>query len=350
MAFLLNTFTFGVNTKLTDNVQTYTTDYTIAYRTNVEFFTEQYTVRYTSTSLVQTTNRYNIVYDSLYGDIVNTYTFRYYSGRESEYVDTRYTLKYTSPTIEQTINTYSVLYTTTGPSSVQYRHVYKMKYDTQGVNEVSTTYSMRYSLEYFKERSDKYYIRYTSETPFMYDTKSVLLRNQNKTSVLFCLKGRQEALDEILFVFSNLPRYQLVEFGTELERPNIKILDTDSVIGYNLFGEQFNPTSRPTCYVVIEGIEEINSVSLDLYDKVTLEKRNENKSFFFNLDSTEFYSNPVKIANVNYQMVNYSSDYYNYKYLNFVEKSVTPLFKVYSNCCFSNKITDTSSGSACSPL
>lgn len=327
-------------------------DYRIVYTSNIEEYTDKYSIVYSTTSLVEFVSRYNIVYDSLYGDVVNTYRLRYYTGREATDVDTRYSIKYTSINPMEYVNMYSVIYTTTGPSTLSFRYVYKLKYASDGVDEVVNNYTVRYSLDYFKERSQKYYINYTSETPYMFDTQSVLLRNNEKTSVLFYLRGRKELIDDMLFVFSNLPKYQLVEFGVTVERPHIQILKVADVIGYNLFGESFvdpKEAYTPACYVVVENVEEINNLSLDLYDKTSLEKRNINKSFFFNLDSTEFYTNPVKIGGVNYEMVNYSSNYYNYNYLNFVEKSVTPLFKVFDNCCFSTKIKDTSSN-ACSPF
>lgn len=348
---LLNEYSLGVMSIQVSQNETIS-DYHIVYTSNIEDYTDRYRIAYTTTSLVEVTSRYNIVYDSLYGDVVNTYRIRYYTGREATDVDTRYSLKYTSINPMEYINMYSVVYTTTGPSTLNFRYVYRLRYASDGVDEVVNNYTIRYSLDYFKDRSQKYYINYSSETPYMFDTKSILLRNNDKTSVLFYLRGRKESIDDMLFVFSNLPRYQLVEFGVDVERPHIQILDVADVIGYNLFGESFTDPKEaytPACYVVIENVEEINNLSLDLYDKTSLEKRNINKSFFFNLDSTEFYTNPVRIGGVNYEMVNYSSNYYNYNYLNFVEKSVTPLFKVFDNCCFSTKIKDTSSN-ACSPF
>lgn len=352
MAFKLDGSRYNVTSNLTVNLVEIVQDYYIRYISGLTEYTNNYPVRYTSYNLTDYTQRYNIVYDSLYGDVVAKYTIRYYSGRETSDVDTRYSIKYTSINPMEYINMYSVVYQTTGPSTLNFRYVYRLRYASDGVDEVVNNYTIRYSLDYFKDRSQKYYINYTSETPYMFDTKSILLRNNEKTSVLFYLRGRKELIDDMLFVFSNLPKYQLVEFGLDIERPHIQILNVADVIGYNLFGESFTDPKEaytPACYVVIENVEEINNLSLDLYDKTSLEKRNINKSFFFNLDATEFYTNPVKIGGVNYEMVNYSSNYYNYNYLNFVEKSVTPLFKVFDNCCFSTKIKDTSSN-ACSPF
>lgn len=348
---LLDNYDFAtINVEISNNetVQAYN----INYISNIEVFTNTYSVNYSSIGLTESVSRYNVVYSSLYGDVVNKYTLRYYSGREATNVDTRYSLKYTSINPMEYVNMYSVVYNTTGPSTLSFRSIYKLKYSSEGVNESVSTYSVRYSLAYFKDRSQKYYIKYSSETPYMFETKAVLLRNNSKTSILFAIRGREESIDDMLFVFSNLPRYQLVEFDLQTIRPNIAILDVNDVLPYNLFGESFNdPTEAytPSCYVIVEGIEELNSASLDLYEKISLEKRNINKSFFFNLESTEFYTNPVLINGTNYQMVNYSSNYYNYNYLNFVEKTVTPSFKVFDSCCFSTKIKDTSSN-ACSPF
>lgn len=348
---LLDKYDFGTINVAINNNETIAT-YNIVYTSNLENYTDSYRIAYDSQGFTDLTARYNIVYTSLYGDVTTKYTIRYYSGRETSDVDTRYSIKYTSINPMEYINMYSVVYNTTGPSTLNFRYIYKLRYASDGVDESVVSYTVRYSLDYFKDRSQKYYITYSSETPYMFETKAVLLRNNEKTSILFALRGRKESIDDMLFVFSNLPRYQLVEFGVETERPHVKILPVNSVIGYNLFGESFNDPNEaytPACYVVVENIEEINSLSLDLYDKTSLEKRNINKSFFFNLNSTEFYTNPVLINGVNYEIVNYTSNFYSYEYLNFVEKSVTPLFKVFDSCCFSTKIKDTSSN-ACSPF
>ena len=348
---LLDDYDFGTIAVTISDTET-TTTYNINYTSNIEEYTDNYRISYVTNGFVDVSNRYSIVYDSLYGDVVNKYTLRYYSGREITDVDTRYSIKYTSINPMEYVNMYSVVYATTGPSTLNFRSIYRLRYATDGVDESVTSYTVRYSLDYFKDRTQKYYINYSSETPYMFETKAVLLRNNQKTSVLFYLKGRQDSIDDMLFVFSNLPRYQLVEFDLEKNRPHIQILDPNSVISYNLFGESFedpNEAYSPSCYVIVENIEEINSMSLDLYEKDSLEKRNINKSFFFNLNSTEFYTNPVQINDTNYEMVNYTSNFYSYEYLNFVEKSVTPLFKVFDSCCFSTKIKDTSSN-ACSPF
>lgn len=352
MSFNIRSISYQVKSKLQPSIQEHVSTYHIVYASNVEEAVNKYYVRYDSYGLIETSSTYVVRYDSLYGDVVSTYKIRYHSGREITDIIDRYSLKYTSINPTEYLNIYSVLYSTTSPASLSYRSIYRFRYTSEGVDETVKTYNMKYGIEYFKDRTQKYYVRYSTDTPYMFDTKSVLLRNNDETAVLFYLKGRGEVIDDMLFVFSNLPKYQLVEFSTETSRPHISILSTDDVKAYNLFGEEFETPSEtytPACYILVHGVDEVQNLSLDVYDKITLQKRNINKSFFFNLNSTEFYTNPVSLDGVNFEVVNYSSNYYNYEYLNFVEKSVTPLFKVYDSCCFNTKITDTSSN-ACSPF
>lgn len=352
MSFNIRSISYQVKSKLQPSIQEHVSTYHIVYASNVEEAVNKYYVRYDSYGLIETSSTYVVRYDSLYGDVVSTYKIRYHSGREITDIIDRYSLKYTSINPTEYLNIYSILYSTTSPASLSYRSIYRFRYTSEGVDETVKTYNMKYGIEYFKDRTQKYYIRYSTDTPYMFDTKSVLLRNNDETAVLFYLKGRGEVIDDMLFVFSNLPKYQLVEFSTETSRPHISILNTDDVKDYNLFGEEFETPSEtytPACYILVHGVDEVQNLSLDVYDKITLQKRNINKSFFFNLNSTEFYTNPVSLDGVNFEVVNYSSNYYNYEYLNFVEKSVTPLFKVYDSCCFNTKITDTSSN-ACSPF
>lgn len=329
-------------------------EYSIQYVAGLDEAFTQYNIRYQITGLSESSDSYRIAYSSHYGDVTATYSVRYHSGREvSEYIS-RYSVKYTSAYTDDVSTLYSLKFTTTSPNSLSYRTIYRMRYESAGSDEVVTSYRVRYTNEYFKDRTQEYSIRFSSETPFMFDTNAVLLRNEDKTSVLFFLQGRSDLLEDMLLVFSNLPKYQLVEFSVDVIRPHVHFLDIDQVSQYNLFGEDFLNTSdrlyMPCAYILVEGVEELNALSLDVYEKITLEKRNINKSFFFNLDSTEFYSNPVVLGEETYQVVNYSSNYYNYRYLNFIEKSLTPIFKVFDNCCFNIKITDKTSGGACSPF
>lgn len=351
MSFSFLESSYTIKSYLRNSLVETVNTYNISYASNVEEVVTNYLIRYSTTSLIDVVNRYVVRYDSLYGDSVTKYTIRYFSGRALEDSFSRYTIRYSATYPESLVNTYSLIYATTGPSSLSFRSMYRLRYESQGVDEVVSTYNIRYNLEYFKERSQKYYIKYNSETPFMFDTQSVILRNEGKTSVLFYLQGRTDNLDNILYVFSNLPRYQLVEFQHDTIKPHIKILTVEEVKDYNLFRELSDTgvAYTPSCYILITNVEEVNSFALDIYDKHTLEKRNINKSFFFNLDSTEFHENAVTIGGERYDMVNYSSNYYNYKYLNFMESEVTPLFKVSDNCCFNTKIKDTNSN-ACSPF
>lgn len=354
MAFRLDRDYLRVGATLTSSVKPTRNRYTIKYISNLEEVSYQYTIKYESEGRVESINSYYISYTSQYGDLINSYYIRYHSGRELVEYANHYNIKYQSNYTDSVSTLYSLKYTTTSPNTLSFRTVYKVRFSSAGSDEVTQTYAMKFTQEFFKDRSAEYYIRYSTDTPYMFETNAVLLRNESKTSVLFFLQGRTEFLDDMLLVFSNLPKYQLVEFSTTLRRPHITILEPDDLAEYNLFGENFLNTLdskyTPCAYILVEDVEELNALSLDVYEKTSLEKRNINKSFFFNLDSTEFYGNSVTVQDETYNVVNYSSNYYNYNYLNFIEKSLTPIFKVFDNCCFNVKITDTTSGGNCSPF
>lgn len=342
-----------ITTALKPSVVTVATPYTISYVANLEAVTDTYFVLYDSEGRVETVNTYNVIYTSLYGDAVTKYTIKYYSGVELTDRSTRYSLKYTTTSIESFVTPYTIRYDTTGIGSNSYRTIYKLKYSSAASMERIDSYTLRYTHEFFRDRSNTYKITYTSSTPFTFEVNAVLVRNSSSTGVLFCIRGSTDKLGESLFVFSNLPKYQLVQFDTETVKTNVTFLNVDSIKPYNLFNESLNLDSelQPCAYILVKGVEETNSLSLDIYDKYTLDKINKSKSFFFDIDSNNFITNPTSLSGTTYGYVNYTSDYYNYNYLNFVEKTLVPIFRLSDSCCFAVKINDTTKGGTlCSPF
>lgn len=327
-------------------------NYSVTYTSGVEEYVNDYPIVYTSNYLSDFQNTYTLSYTSLYGDVINTYRIRYYSGVELSERLSRYIIKYTSNFNNLYTANYTLRYTSLSPTESAFRRIYKIKYSSVGSKENTVQYTLRYSLEFFKNRSLTYRIKYNSHTPFSYNIDAVLVRNSRSTSALFCIRGSLEELANNLFVFSNLPRYQLISMDAYENKTNVFWLEVEDIKPYNLFLENSDQSDAapPVAYVLVKDIDEINNMSLDVYNKESLEKINKSKSFFFDLDSNSFIINPVTLAETNFTYVNYTSEYYNYSYLNFVERSLTPLFRLGDSCCFNTKIKSTTTGGMCSPF
>lgn len=325
--------------------------YSIRYLSNLEEIVQDYSVYYSTNYTDGEVKEYRIVYDSIYGETFVKYSIRFYSSVEIIETTSRYQVLYTSVYGSYIYTNYILRYTSVGPSSQSYRGIYRLVYDTTGSKEETLRYRIKYTKEYFKDRSENYKIKYTSVTPFTFETSCVLLRSPTRTSALFCLKGNKVNLQDSLFVFSNLPRYQLVQMDYLEEKVNISWLtDTEYMRAYNLFNEDSSSSLDPALYLLIRDVEDINNISLDVYNKETLERISIAKSYFFNLNNNSFIMNLITADSELYHHVNYDNSYYNYNYLNFAEKSLTPNFKLGDNCCFNVKINSKNSGGLCSPF
>lgn len=326
-------------------------NYSVTYTSGVEEHVDYYSITYTSNYLSNFQNTYTLSYTSLYGDVINLYRVRYYSGVELTERLSRYTIKYISNYNNLYTANYTLRYSSLSPTESSFRRMYKVKYSSIGSKENAVQYTLRYSLEFFKDRSLTYRIKYNSHTPFSYNVDAVLVRDNKSTSALFCIRGSLEELANNLFVFSNLPRYQLISMDAYENKTNVFWLEAEDIKPYNLFLENSDQIDAlpPVAYVFVKDVDEINNMSLDVYNKENLEKINKSKSFFFDLDSNSFIINSVTLADTNFTYVNYTSEYYNYSYLNFVERSLTPLFRLGDSCCFNTKIKSTTGG-MCSPF
>lgn len=352
MAFSNTFLRYSFKTHLKTTINETTTSYSIRYISGLESKTDTYTLWYTSHYLSDYVTTYNLAFTSNYGDVVSQYRIRYTSGVELIERLSRYSLKFTSNFTNIYTNSYTLRYNSLSPTESAFRRIYKIRYASAGSRENAVQYTFRYSLEFFKNRSATYHICYDSHTPFAYTTSSVLVRNNRRTSVLFCIRGSIENLDQNIFVFSNLPRYQLISMEAFENKTNIVWLDPEEIKPYNLFLENSDQRGSipPVAYVLIKDIDETNNMSLDVYNKENLEKLNRSKSFFFDLDNNSFIINVVTLDNELYSYTNFTSEYYNYTYLNFVERSLTPLFRLGDSCCFNTKINSTTTGGMCSPF
>lgn len=352
MAFTSTSLRYSIKSRLKTTVNEVVNNYSIVYTSGIDSYTDTYTLWYTSNYLSNYVNTYTLVYTSNYGDAIQQYRVRYTSGVELTDRISRYSIKYVSNFTNVYTNGYTIRYSTLSPTESAFRRIYKIRYSSAGSKENEVQYTIRYNLEFFKNRSATYYIKYHSQTPFAYNTSAVLLRNNRSTAVLFCLRGSAEELSNNIFVFSNLPRYQLVSMEAYENKTNIEWLDVESIKPYNLFLENSDArgTAPPVAYILVKDIDEVNNMSLDVYNSESLEKLNRSKSFFFDLDNNSFIINPTTLGEESYTYTNFTSEYYNYTYLNFVERSLTPLFRLGDNCCFNTKINSTTTGGMCSPF
>ena len=352
MALLTNYLRYAVSSRLKTTIDETVLNYNVKYTSGLEEVVDNYSIVYTSHYLSDFTTTYKLVYTSLYGDAIQQYRIRYTSGVELTERTSRYTIKYASNFTNLYTTNFTIRYSTLSPTESSFRRIYKLRYSSEGSKENAVQYTLRYRLEFFKDRSSTYHIRYNSHTPFSYNVDAVLVRNNSSTSVLFCIRGSLDELANNLFVFSNLPRYQLISMDAYENKTNVFWLEAEDIKPYNLFLENSDQRGAltPVAYVLVKDVDEINNMSLDVYNKESLEKINKSKSFFFDLDSNSFIINPVTLADTNFTYVNYTSEYYNYSYLNFVERSLTPLFRLGDSCCFNTKINSTTTGGMCSPF
>ena len=352
MALLTNYLRYAVSSRLKTTIDETVLNYNVKYTSGLEEVVDNYSIVYTSHYLSDFTTTYTLVYTSLYGDAIQQYRIRYTSGVELTERTSRYTIKYASNFTNLYTTNFTIRSSTLSPTESSFRRIYKLRYSSEGSKENAVQYTLRYRLEFFKDRSSTYHIRYNSHTPFAYTTSAVLVRNNRRTSVLFCIRGSIENLDQNLFVFSNLPRYQLVSMDAFENKTNMVWLGPEQIKPYNLFLENSDERGSmpPVAYVLIKDIDETNNMSLDVYNKENLEKLNRSKSFFFDLDNNSFIINVVTLDDELYSYTNFTSEYYNYTYLNFVERSLTPLFRLGDNCCFNTKINSTTTGGMCSPF
>lgn len=351
MKFKLKTSAYNTLSEVKSSVRVFNTLYSILYTSGVEEFKSEYTIKYNTTSLVEESVRYTILYDSIYGDSINNYRIKYTSGRDLIEYSSRYFFRYASQNTVLATTIYSIMYSSVSPDTTGFRSVYKFKYKTDGAKTNKYEYNLKYGVEFFKELTSSYVFKYTSETPYPYIIRSVVLRNSKRDSVLFYIQGAKDYSESSFYVASNLPRYQAVMNVLGESSTNLDVIDSSEVLPYNLFGESFESESIyfPVCYMLLSGVDILNNISLDIYNVETSDKSNSNKSFIFDIDRSAFIATDITLNNDIFTAINYESTYYNYDYLNFTSSSITPIFKSSSNCCFNNRINDTSS-TACSPF
>lgn len=327
------------------------TQYKIVYATGVEPYTESYRISYTSYNTVAMTTEYRIAYTSLFGDAVQGYRIRYTSGRDpGEYVD-RYYVRYSAIYTDNAYSIYSIRYTTTGTATNPERFRYQIKYTSESLGEYTKTFKLKYTLQKFYDNSTKYTIRYGSIGAEELLTRVVLIRNNNRTDALFEIKGiTDRSLDNFLFVLSNMPKYQTVEFKIGDDLPYLEYIETADLSSLYIFDEEDLNGYDVRGYILLRDIEDLNGLSLDIYDADNdYKKINRSKTYFFKIEASDYISTLLSVAGTQYYFINRSSDYYNALYLNYVSAQTSPTFRIGIDCCFSKRI-DKTNYSYCSPF
>lgn len=333
------------------NVNEVVTQYSIIYASNLEAYSSSYRVAYTSYNTVDVLTQYNIVYTSIFGDAIQSYKIRYVSGRDpSEYVD-RYYLRYSSIFTESSYSTYSIRYTTTGTATSAERFRYKIRYSSESLGDYTQTYKLKYTLQKFYDNSSKYTIKYRSVGAEELLTRAVLLRDNEKTDVLFEIKGITDRnLDNFLFVLSNMPKYQTIEYRVGEILPYIEFIDAVDLTGMSVFDDEELNDYSVRGYILLRDVEDLNGLSLDIYDVDNdYKKINRSKTYFFKIEVSDYLGTLLSVAGTQYYFINRSSDYYNANYLNYVSAQTSPTFRIGIDCCFSKKI-DKTNYSYCSPF
>lgn len=325
--------------------------YKIKYLSNVVENVDKYSISYTSYNTSLFTDRYSIYYSSIFGDAVQTYRLRYLSGRELKEVVDRFYIRYTSAYTNIVYSTYSIRYTTTGASTEPQRVRYKIKYTSNRAGNFTQTYKVRYTTSTFYDNFSKYTIKYNSTGAEEILLRSVLLRNESTTDAMFEIRGIfDKNIEEYLFVMSNMPKYQTVEYRVGDSLPYITYIPTEGAVEQDIFDNDGVESYTVRGYLILSDVEDLNGVSIDVYDvNNDYKKINRSKTYFFGLESTDYIETLLSLEDKIYYFINRSSNYYNVKYLNYVSASITPTFRFGIDCCFSRKINKTNY-SYCSPF
>lgn len=325
--------------------------YKIVYASNVETYSDTYRIAYISTNTSEMTDTYGIYYSSIFGDSAQTYRIRYFSGREPASIVDRYYVRYSSTYTDSLYTTYSLRYTTTGASTEPQRVRYKIKYTSQTAGDHTQTYKIRFSTSTFYDNYAKYTIKFGSTGAEEILLRAVLLRDNDRTDAMFEIRGiLDKSLEDYLFVISNMPKYQTLEYKVGESLPYLDYITPDEVAELDIFDNDGITSYTVKGYILLKDVEDLNGLSIDVYDyNNDYKKINRSKTYFFGLESTDYIESLISLKGSIYYFINRSSNYYNVKYLNYISASITPTFRFGIDCCFSRKINKTNY-SYCSPF
>lgn len=317
-------------------------EYRVYYTSGVEILdrVDRYRVRYVSDNPTSYKVPYRVLYNS---EVVPTD------------ISTLFKVSYTSEFLSNTVNTYTIRYNSVGIESVENRTRWSVKYTSQSLGDYSTQYKIKYTTSIFYDNSSMYVVKYTSEGAEEVLTRVALLKKEDDSmDALFEIKGSfDKQMDSYLYVFSNLPKYQLLEFKIGDVLPYIIDIPSYELAGKDIFPTEISTQYSVKGYLLVKNIDPTNPISLDLYNYETSEKINKSKSYLFDLNNVSFEDKLTTIIGTEYKKKNLKANGYEYGNLNFVFTEVTPIFSPGDSCCFSRKILPPGSpniSGACSPF
>ena len=267
-----------------------------------------------------------------------------------------YAVKYISRQLKPKIIPYTLRYSSTATKTENHKQRYTVSYNNNYVKDKSIKYTVKYTTSYFYENSIKYTVLYNSISADIIKNKVVLLKQKNEEiyDALFQIVGINTNIDDYLIVMNNMPKYQLVEYVTGNNLEYVRYFSEQDLEGLLLF-PTVSGTYNILGYILLKDVNINNPIGLDLYNiENDYEKMNTAKSYFFNIEEpSSFQPINIELENTEYEKYNSFSYHYSYDYLNFVTVSVTPIFNLGNNCCFSKEIgqpNQSGGGGVCSPL
>lgn len=366
-----NTTVLGYKLSYTVGISPKIAPYSLSYKTNnlsqtILSFDINYTKQYDDTSLFYSlsymVNR-DVIERTLYGRIsydstvprynILGYTFAYSFEKTPTSKVIVASIRYDTSWFVNKIFPYSLAYNSKGSGLDLIRKRYTIPYNTSTVATTTFSYKFKYNVSYFNNNINPYTLSFTTVSPEKVLTDTAIVQTQDgRYDLLIRLRGtldRQK--DEYFYVFSNLPKYQILEYSVDEDLPYLDKLsfsDVSSIFDSN----SYNNYQELTVFR-LKGIEPNNPISVDVYTYPDYKKANKAKSYFFSLTSSDFITTNRVISNERYISYNISSDAFQYEYLNFTDVSVTPVFNTGDSCCFSQKILKPNSkvvGGGCSPF
>lgn len=323
-------------------------NYRIVYNYDLRTNRQEYLIRYHSPILQRYTEKYSIVYKHEKERVETKYRILYNHDREKQHETKRYILKYRDTRATRVRTPYNIMYNFTGTKDVHTRRRYFIKYNSETYQRVKTTYRINYAHAEFYNVKTTYNIVYNYTGVDKLYTNVVFLRHLDDTdrydvAVKLNTLGTT-SIKEALLVFSNLGKYELVEWTVGTSKPYISFVDANHE-DYEKLNELFTPFSNKSKglgIVLIKDIDIENPVSLDTYENFDNNKQlNHSKSYFMSHNQDDMLDKLVNVSFGSYSSYQVPKSEYNKQYANHVQLKLTPLFRVGVDCCFSRKITKT---------
>lgn len=360
--------------------------YSIKYTSGVDAYTKAYTIKYITEQLVGSGSEYRLRNTYEYDDKVLRYVFRYSLGREVQDITSVYRIRYVSDNpieyktayrviyssevrLQEGAQPYRIVYTSWGLSEFQTSYVirynsvgvgdlehrkrWSIKYTSESLGDYVTTYKIKYTASVFYDNTIRYMIRYGTQGSEKVLTRAALVKREDDTyDCIFQVRGTlDQQMDSYFYVLFNMPRYQHVEYTIGDFLPYVDFVNYYEV--EDIFDAPGNGRYEVKGYLILRNVDPTNSLALDVYDTDTYKRANRAKSYFFGLGDTDWEDVNIEFKDFTIKTINYSTDIYEYNYLNFVDTQITPVFNPGDTCCFSRKILPPGSpniSSGCSPF